>query len=47
MGRPKGVKNKQETIPELQLSDEERLELLAKILVDTFDQMEHKGDAHA
>lgn len=43
MARTKGSKNKQKIPPLLKLSEEERIELLAKILLDIVDDEQQKG----
>lgn len=43
MARTKGAKNKQKVPPTLQLSEQERVELLAKILVEIIDEERRKG----
>ncbi len=44
MARTKGAKNKQKIPPVLTLSQEERVELLAKILVEIVDEERRRGE---
>lgn len=43
MARTKGAKNKEKIPPVLTLSEQERVELLAKILVEIIDEERRKG----